>query len=391
MTSTSLNDPATGARTTWGVHVAAWVLAAACFLSQSFLLPVFVYSFPLLIAVTAWCARGKLTQPIGSRRAIALGLPLMVVIFHSVNPAAVVFLVTSLACAFLMLRLDAAAPDLKGLAASRFVEITLILGIVGTALLVAQPGIEGLYQQDPAQNTMRFRGLNMEPSHLGFALCAIYILTLYDPAQRSRRQRHRRMFMVGGIWLASLLTMSPFALAMMSMISFFYLMRTPSGGMLCAVCLIALAALASQSQRIQDILTGEDSSGNFRTWGSLVIGYTQIENCGFIGCGLGNSKNVLADEPLMSAFGAQETLALPNMLAGAMVEGGWVFLGFVILAIGFAAFPRHGEALSPALSVTIFLFLLLYSASASYPYDAQFWSTTGLLAALARTQKNRLT
>ncbi|MEN9544058.1 MAG: hypothetical protein RLZZ598_891 [Pseudomonadota bacterium] len=371
------------------------LLAVACFLPQTFVLPIFVYSFLALSAAYAWVGlrhAGPAPQDGPQRfrretpRIVILLTLLLLAVVKTASIASLIFLLTSLSCFVFALLLNTRDWRLKYRATQGFVMACAALLLIGVVwLAVAQP-LEGLFQYSLAQGQFRFRALNLEANHLGFALGAAYVVVLFDPQSYFARQQGTRRALILLIWLMSALTLSPFAMATLVLVSVPFLWRSTVGKVVCVSMLGLALLLIGESERVQQILSGEDSSTNFRTWGSLVIGYLQLENCGPLGCGLGNSRDVLADEPLMRAFAAQDILVLPNLLAGAMVEGGYPLLAFALLVVGFASFPplERGYRASGA-SVAVFMFLLSFAASGSYPYDAQFWTTTGLLAALVRS------
>lgn len=376
----------------------AGVVAGACLLSQTFLLPYFVY--PFLGLSIAWLvarrwARAIPTPPAPLRseriRLVVLGALLILVLAGTTRIESLVFFLSSLSCAFLVIAIDRIDPFIKVRAAVGFVVFCTLLVPIGLLWLGASGLDQGIFQFSTEQMQFRFRGLNLEPNHLGFALAAAYIVVLFDPQSAFQRRVLARRLTIGAIWFLSILTFSPFALATLVVISVPYLWRFGWGRVACLGLLAVVLIVANESERAQQILAGEDSSANFRTWGSLVIGYLQLENCGQLGCGLGASRGVLADEPLMEVFAAQETLVLPNLLASAMVEGGYALLALALLAIAFAAFPplARGRWQPSGVSIATFLLLLSFAASGSYPFDAQFWSTLGLLAATVRSTSAR--
>lgn len=371
------------------------LLALGCFLSQTFVLPIFVYSFLALVAASAWVrlrprvhAKWRLPERWNAeflRVAMMLAL-LVLAVAKTASVTSLIFLLTSLSCFVLVFALDGRDWRLKYLAAEGFVFACAGLLVVGALWLVIAQPLEGLFQFSASQGQFRFRALNLEPNHLGFALGAAYVIVLFDPQGYFSARRATRRLLIVLIWLMSALTLSPFAVATLLIVSTPYLWRSTFGKALCLSMLVVIPWALADSPRAVQILSGEDSSTNFRTWGSLVIGYLQLESCGPLGCGLGNSRAVLADEPLMRAFAAQDILVLPNLLAGAMVEGGYPLLAFALLAVLFTSFPPTRPWWRPSgLSIAVFLFLFSFAASGSYPYDAQFWSTVGLLAALVRS------
>ena len=110
---------------------------------------------------------------------------------------------------------------------------------------------------------------------------------------------------------------------MMCVVSLFYFWTNLKRKTIVVLMVLTVLMIGIQTERFDQIISGDDNSANLRTWGSLFIAKIQVDKCGILGCGLGSGRSILEDEPLMSAFAAQDTLVLPNLFAGAMVEGGY--------------------------------------------------------------------
>jgi uncharacterized membrane protein len=358
----------------------------ACLQSQTFMLPVFIWSFVLLfpIWILRWVGDKNLHDI--NRYNILLIINTFLLILLCVNSArleSAIFLISSVWCgvmAFIICLRQSAIPSS---AAGLFIIIHLALATLTAVCKIFDVNLDTLILSERG-DSLRFRGLAMEPNHLGFSLCAGFLILLYDPLKYFARKRILRYSLLIFSQLMALWTKSPFAILMMSLILMPYLWAT-NRGRIFLIILIGIGVYAGiQSERIEDIINGEDSSANFRTWGSLLIGYLQIEKCGVMGCGLGNSRNILESEPLMTAFAAQEILVLPNLFAGAMVDGGFVLLSFVFVSLLMSCFPQHPEGRFRPISMALFALMVAYSASGSYPYDPHYWAALGMLAAVNR-------
>lgn len=372
--------------------VNAMLISLACLQSQTFFLPVFLWSFLLLTPtwVTAQWAPHSLTKHRhGDLDSVILvmAILLMVLCFNAARLESAVFLIASVLCGVMAFISCTRRPYVASAAAVLFVCFHMGLAVLTAVCSVFDFNLDTLVLSEGG-DSLRFRGLAMEPNHLGFAVCAAYLVMLYDPSQYFVRKKTLRFFLLISALIIVMWTKSPFAIFMILLIATPYLWRT-KGGQLIFALLISLGILiAMESDRIERIISGEDSSANFRTWGSLLIGYLQIEKCGIIGCGLGNGRNILEAEPLMTAFAAQETLVLPNLFAGAMVDGGYVLLVFVFAALWFACFPPHPQGRFRPIACALFALMVAYSASGSYPYDPHYWAALGMLAAVNRATNN---
>jgi hypothetical protein len=373
----------------------ATLIALACLQSQTFLLPVFIWSFLLLVPTWVSTQRGGHSLKIHRRGDFDSAIFIMAIFlislcFQASRLESVVFLVTSISCGVMAFVSCTRRPSAASAAAVLFVSFNIVLAAITASCNAFDLTFETLIPSEGG-GALRFRGLAMEPNHLGFSLCAAFLIVLYDPSQYFFRKKILRISLLVSVLLMTLWTRSPFAILMLLLIATPSLWRT-NGGRLVFVLLISLGLLISiENERIENIISGEDSSANFRTWGSLLIGYLQIEKCGFMGCGLGNGRSTLEVEPLMAAFAAQETLVLPNLFAGAMVDGGYVLLAFVFAALWLACFPPHPQGRFRPIALALFALMVAYSASGSYPYDPNYWAALGMLAAVNRMTNNHHT
>jgi hypothetical protein len=366
--------------------VTASLIAVACLQSQTFFLPVFVWSFLILVplGIVTWAeplirsGAGPAWRDLGVWLIVGL---LAVTCAGSLRWESTVFLLSSMFGGLLALRVCLHNRAVAPAAAILFVGLNVVLALLAVAELALDLSL-GLLILD--NENLRLRGLAMEPNHLGFSLCAAVLVLLYDwPAAWSRQDTLRTIAVAASVPIM-LWAQSPFAILMVVMIAAPRLLESGGGRLLLVGALIAGVVIANLSDRVAQILSGEDSSANLRTWGSMLIGYLQIENCGPRGCGLGSGREVLADEPLMAAFAAQETLVLPNLLASSMVDGGWVLLGLIVVVITKASFPAHPYGRFRSVSWALLFLTVAYSASGSYPYDPHFWAALGMLAATTR-------
>jgi len=374
--------------------VPALLLATGAFLSQTHVLPVFGWSFLLLTA--AW----MLTQafaPTPPKRIQFSSLQwalimltvayLSAVVITSTRADSIGYFLSSMACALLAVSITRRWPELKYLAVRFFIILNLVLAVTGLIALTLFNVQDFIFIASDSRDYFRFRGLSLEPNHLGLALNTIYILVLFSPRRHMPWKRGEFAFTLATIWGLGVLTFSLFTLPCLVLTTLVYGWTTRSRKIKCGVLIVIVAFFYLSSSRFQSTLAGEDNSANLRTWGSLVIAQAQVEKCGLTGCGLGSSRSVLRNEPLIADFAAEDTLALPNLFAGALLEGGHFFALFFLLVIFIASVPigfgRRGNSWRSSLAS--FLLLFLFAISGSYIYDAQFWSIVGLIYALVRT------
>lgn len=379
--------------------VSAMLLVAGCFQSQSYLLPVFVWSF--LSLLMAWLLtkapassrpdRGNFHVVQWAQIALLVGL-LGGVIANAKSVVSVVYLLSSMGCSVLTASIIRRRPNLLHSALRIFLILHVVLAAIGVIALTQFNATDLFFVAAERGGYFRLRGIALEPNHLGFSLSAIYIIVLFLPRRYKPWKRGEFALTIATIWGLACLTFSPFALTTIVVTTVIYSWTTPRRKLTCVFVLLIASSIMVQTERFAQTVEGADNSANLRTWGAFVIAQAQVDKCGVAGCGIGNSRSVLAGEPLMATFAAQETLVLPNLFAGALVEGGYFFALFFLLVIFFATMPngydRRGNSWRSR--IACFLLLLLFAMSGSYPYDAHFWTIVGLLYVLVRTDSNKV-
>jgi hypothetical protein len=368
------------------------LVMVGCFQPQFLFLPIFLWSFiALLLAWLLMQMRNKLNIkkfPISLERYEIYGVSflLLPVIFHGGNLVSQMYLVSSMACALMSVLTVSDCPVLIRQSILAFLFLNLALLVIGMVEMQIFGGESIFFVYSDSGEYLRFRGLQLEPNHLGFSLIAIYIVLLFCPSEYLKSNRVEKGVSHAILLLLAFGTFSPFTYFMLGMVAVFYAWTTWKRKLL-VVCVIALAVLVGvQTERFEQIVTGYDNSANLRTWGSLIIAQAQVDKCGILGCGLGNGRSMLEDEPLMSMFAAQEALVLPNLFAGAMVEGGYIFALLFLIVILIAAFPRVRSKYhaSRRCGIAVLLFMMGYTLTGSFPYDAHFWSVLGLIYLVVR-------
>lgn len=378
----------------------AILLSLGCFLSQSFPLPLFGWSFLLLFF--AW-TRIKATETNadslrvveGSYRLTSLQLTTIVLLVAylatlvstSTRLDSVAYLLSSMACAFFSASIILRRPDLIYFAVRFFLVLNVMLLIVGAIAIVSFGEQDFIFVLSDTADYFRFRGLSLEPNHLGLSLNAIYIFVLFSPRRNMPWQRGQLALAIATIWCLTALTVSMFAVPCMVLTTLFYGWTSTSRKFKSAAFFLIVASVFVSSERFERTISAEDNSANLRTWGALVIAQAQVDKCGLSGCGLGSARTVLSDELQMRDFAAQESLGLPNLFAAAMVEGGYFFAGFFFLVILLATLPfRHRRDVNSwRCRFACFSLLFLYAITGSFPYDAHFLSIVGLFYVLVRT------
>lgn len=397
MTTSLTNAPLRRAASKSRTLVPALLLATGSFLSQSHLLPMFGWSFLLLTVAWMLTKAFAPTQPkriqFSNLQWALIMLPvayLSAVVITSTRMDSIGYFLSSMACAILAVSITRRWPELMYLAVRFFLMLNVVFAVVDV-IAITLFNTQGLFFVRPyAYDDLRFRGLSLEPNHLGLSLNAIYIIVLFSPRRHMPWKRGEFAFTLASIWGLAVLTFSLFTLPCLVLTTLVYGWTTRSRKIKCGILIVIVAFFYLSSSRFQSTVAGEDNSANLRTWGSLVIAQAQVEKCGLAGCGLGSARSVLRNEPQMADFAAHESLSLPNLFAGALVEGGYFFALFFLLVIFFASMPigygRSGNSWRCWLAS--FQLLFLSAMSGSHPYDAQFWSIVGLLYVLVRTDPN---
>lgn len=360
-------------------------VALAHFQSQSHLVPIFGWSF--IFWSLAWVVlelsrpglrfEGDFSIPVWLW--IAIGILLAITVARASRLFSVAYLLSATSCALLALATLRKSPPLLQESIWIFLILQLVIAFIGYATI--DIGFEDFapFQVDPETGYTRFRSIALEPNHLGFSLNVIYLVLLFTnngPSLRFTKQE--AVLAVLAIWALNLLTLSPLHVALMSVLTLIYAFSkaTLNQRIALIVLVISLVLVGMQFERIEMIISGQDNSANLRTWGALSIAFNQLDYCGALGCGLGAGRSVLSTEELMAEFAAHESLVLPNLFAGALVEGGYPLALFVLLAILAASniLVRRGT-----INISIFLLLTLCALTGSYPYDAHYWSAVGAL------------
>ena len=371
------------------------LLAGGIFLTQTYLLPLFGWSFLLLSA--AWVSTG-LPVPVKSwfgpmsqfRRVtiILLFAYLLLIIVTATRISSVGYLLSSMACFVLTFLVTKRYPSLIFLAIKYFIIINIFIAFLGIILLLFFDFQHFSFIDPLHEGYLRFRGLSLEPNHLGFSLNAIYILLLFSPRRIIAFGPREFVFMIASVWGLAIITLSMFTLPCLLISTLIYGWTSKGKSIKSALFVILIALFYLSSSRFDTVISGRDNSANLRTWGSLQIAQSQIEKYGILGVGLGGGREALADEPAMGDFAAHESLGLPNLFAAAMLEGGYFFAGFFLLIIlfvsGFIWIDQQRDSWRGRLAM--FLLLFLFAVSGSYPYDAQFWAIAAIFYVISRNK-----
>lgn len=296
------------------------------------------------------------------------------------------YLLSSMFSAVLAGSICKSRPDLILPAIRYFLWLNVSAVFIGLVVLYLF-GSEGfIFILSDTSDYLRFRGISLEPNHLGLSLIVAYIATLFLPRHQLKNQKREFYLNLTLIWIMAALTASLFTIPCLILITLIYGWTSNSRKIKSVVFISILLLGYVSSDRFARTMSGEDNSANLRTWGSLFIAHAQVVKCGIAGCGLGSARSVLANEPQMMVFAAHELNGLPNLFAGAMVEGGYFFVAFIIILILFASVPpgvwRGG--CSWRCSLACFSLLFLCAISGSHPYDSQFWSLLGLISIISR-------
>ncbi len=373
----------------------AILLAGGVFWTQSHLLPLFGWSFLLLFA--AWVlARASVPEVPWRKPANGLQWTLIImvmtyltwVLVTSTRMVSAAYLISSMACGVLAASTIRRWPGLMGPAIRIYLWVNVAVAIVGAIALFYFKIQYFAFVDYFNEGYYRFRGLSLEPHQLGLAINAIYIFVLFSPRSYITWRRGEFALTVGIIWGLALLTLSMFTLPCLALWTIIYSWTTKAQKIKVSIFISMVVLLIVSSGRFERIIAGEDNSANLRTWGALVIAKAQIDKNGIAGSGLGSSRTVLADEPGMGEFAAQDVLALPNIFATALVEGGYLFAFFFFSVILFSSglVGSDIDRNSWRCRVSMFLQLFLLAISGSYLYDAQFWSISGMFYVLARAR-----
>lgn len=371
--------------------LSALLLTTGCFVSQTFFLPVFGWSFLLLatawLSIEGWHSLRPMRLPLSQWALLALAVAyLAFLVATSKRTDSSTYLLSSMSCALLAASIYSRRPKAMYLAIRYFLGLNVAAVLAGLLAQFILSVPDFIFILSDTSDYLRFRGISREPNHLGLSLNAIYIIVLFSHGHHIRWTKPELHLTIAIIWFLAFLTASMFTLPCLVLTTLIYGWTTTSRKVKSTLFIFVVLLGYVSSDRFERTISGEDNSANLRTWGSLIIAQEQVSNCGLAGCGLGSARSVLEDEPQMKVFAAQELNGLPNLFAGAMVEGGYVLAGFIFAMILLASRPLGSQSVrnTARCSLAIGLLLFLCAMSGSHPYDAQFWSLLGLLFVLAR-------
>lgn len=360
----------------------AVVISPALFFPIPYFLPIFPYAFVIalgLISVHFWLFKMKSVMGIAIWL-VALGL----LIASSDYNYSLLYFGTSVSMLLFMTLLLEHRANYIYTAAKIYLIVLVAVGLIDLAFGIGGRSI-GTTIEDVYGN-VRFRGLNDEPNYLGFSLVVIYTLLLYRSNYFFFKHGWQTRLVILLIWILALAGKSVYAVGMLCFVTLLFAMI--NGKVARAMLLVGvMLAMLSSAGRVDSILAGEDNSANFRTWGSYEIAYDLLQFCGGLGCGLGSSRNVLTNDFSLEAFSGVDLL--PNMLASALLEGGYLLFASIILTAIicsnlFNAIFNGLNKDSVGFSCSILVVLLGYAGTSSFLYDPQFWSIAGLAYVVTR-------
>lgn len=381
----------------------SFLIGTSIFLPQSHFLPVFAWSF--LILGTVFLTK-CLVQSVPSKFRLSLkvsSLPIIVItayicfiLITSQRLTSSIYFASSILCLPLMIVLCKE----KMLPLYRFSLFFLYLNFFAALLelpfVLTDNSLEIFFvkPEDAVISGLdyyRFRGFSLEPNHLGISLCVIYLVITDKVFKLRDIAKKKKIFSLLIIWFLAYLTVSIYTLFILAIITLIYA-RKHIRILAPVLLIVCVSLLTTDLERIDNIAAGQDNSANLRTWGSLYLGYKQIEQCGLTGCGLGSARSILADEPEMDLFAAKELNGLPNLVANAMVEGGVIlpiiFL-FLIYQVSFCRVSQLGPG-KDNLNIACFIILLSIIFSGSYLYDPTIWIISAYLFLYRKTSSNNI-
>lgn len=367
------------------------LIGTAIFLPQSHFVFVFVWSFIFLGIVFSL----KVLSPkfsVKFRKKVKLSsIPYLLIFIYfifilslSQRVSSSIFFLSSILCLPLALYLLKNKLDSVYRFSIGFLYLNLIIAIIELpfVLLGNPPGIFYVMPEDAiisGQNYYRFRGFSLEPNHLGISLSVIYLVVMDKLFKQKAKKINQKVVSLIIIWFLAYLTVSIYTMGMLLIISILFTLKNLRLAFP-LLLLLLITSISTDTGRIESIVAGGDNSANLRTWGSFYLGYKQIEKCGLLGCGIGSSRDVLADEPEMDLFAAGQLNGLPNLIANAMVEGGIVLPLIFIFFIYRMSFSNKSFIKNNYIfSYGCFLILLSIAFSGSFLYDPTIWIIGGYL------------
>ena len=275
-------------------------------------------------------------------------------------------------------------PVLCAAAALLFMPLTVLLQSTPDWLaLMLVPGDHG---------GVRLRFVFPEPNPLAFVL---YFTLLHFWPQIAAQRMPVKALCIAGAFAGVISIGSPLAILGIVLLCLSLAARLPPGqrvltitGAAALLAVLVLNPPANLAGRADLLLSGEDNSLNLRTWGALAIAEVTLSDGGQLltGAGIGNGRAQLEDNPYMALFAAQEESALPSMLAGALLEAGYLGLAALVALLLLGIWRGRGHMHTACAGVL----LLMHVASGSYFFDTTVWAALGIqLAARPKANPSR--
>lgn len=297
---------------------------------------------------------------------------------------ATVLLFQSLAEQAKLAQLAWSLPVLCAAAALLFMPLTVLLQSTPDWLaLMLVPGDHG---------GVRLRFVFPEPNPLAFVL---YFTLLHFWPQIAAQRMPVKALCIAGAFAGVISIGSPLAILGIVLLCLSLAARLPPGqrvltitGAAALLAVLVLNPPANLAGRADLLLSGEDNSLNLRTWGALAIAEVTLSDGGQLltGAGIGNGRAQLEDNPYMALFAAQEESALPSMLAGALLEAGYLGLAALVALLLLGIWRGRGHMHTACAGVL----LLMHVASGSYFFDTTVWAALGIqLAARPKANPSR--
>ncbi len=237
------------------------------------------------------------------------------------------------------------------------------------------------------QKVPRFQGLSYEPSHLALTLSPVVLYFLWKLINRVTVKYVLYFISVAvpvvlsvSFGFAAALT-SSLLFTVLVVVVYFQKFRMILIAPLVAMLLAAVVVVSFEnplSVRIAQIMEGEDTSVNGRTWEAFMLGYQCAETQNvWWGIGLGQIKYVGEDvirpyyaamDPVGYSKENWHTMALPNSMAETLAIFG--ILG-VLLKIGFQLFCFvRFRVFKNYFNLSLFFFLFVYQMMGSFILSA---------------------
>lgn len=366
------------------------LLCLAVLVSQSYFIPVFIWSFILLLIVYI-CLFGLKILKTNFDFTFDY-LYIIVLIFYSTRISSIIYIFSSFTCLYLSYFIVKYRVDLFKTSIYIFIIINIISLLFGYFIMYFFDDYEEIFVKSLTNESIRYRGIMMEPNYLGFSISAIYLLILFFNKKLKILNKSTFNLVIILLWIIAILTVSLYAIPCLAVITLLYNWTSIVNKLKIVFFLvfIIIFSLYLFSGRIQQVISGEDNSANLRTWGAISIALSQVDKCGIFGCGLGSGRAVLENEPRMIEFASENSPMLPNMFAGALVEGGYAFALFILFCIISTALLYPNRDIDWRCRLAILFVLLFYASTSSYPYDPQFWAIMGVFRGILSLKFSKL-